>query len=116
MQTLKEYYFHDKFIKDIRINSNKDFMDEVIIDLFDENDNLVKLRFVDCVFCNINSKGWITGRDSIQEWIIKEGEEIKNLIPEFVGEEHKKRLKYIMFKLNILNSTIEILAREILFF
>ncbi|MCM1494759.1 MAG: hypothetical protein NC089_03070 [Bacteroides sp.] len=114
MQILKEYYFHDKLIKNICINSNKDFMDEVIIDLFDEKEHLVKLKFIDCVFCNINGNGWIAGMDSIQECIVKKGEELENLIPAFVKEEDRKQFKYIRLDFNTSASNIEILAREIL--
>ncbi len=113
MNSIKNFCFHNKVVKDINIKSNKDFMDEIIISFLEGNDKIIELKCMDCVICNIVGRGWITGKDSIYEWIFKEGEEIKDLIPSFIEDEHKKEFKYLMLNFNTTNTTIEIVAKKI---
>ncbi len=114
MKDVKEYYFHDKIIKDIHIKSNKDFMDEIVICLLDSNDKIIQLICLDCIICNIIGRGWITGKDSICEWVFKEGEEIKDLIPSFLGEKNRKEFKYLLLNFSISNTTCEIVAKSMI--
>lgn len=113
MENFEDYY-HDKFIKNIYINSISDFMDEIIIVLENEQGEIITLQFSDCIICKIDGRGWIAGKDSIREWVIKKGDEIKELVPKHIVKNQASEFKYIMINLNISNSSIEIVAKEIL--
>lgn len=113
MENINEYYFHDKTVENICINSNKDFMDEIIIYICDEGGTHFEIKCIDCVVCNVIGNGWIAGKDTIRYCILKKGDEVKNLIPSFIDESHRYNFKYLKLNLNTSNSCFDIVAKEI---
>lgn len=110
---LNEYGLHDYIIKEICINSKKDFMDEVIIKLQDNCNHIYKIVCKESVFCNIKGNGWISGNDSVRNIDYKVGKECKEIIPNFIPDNIADKMKYIDINLNTSNSDIQILAKNI---
>lgn len=113
MIDINSYYFHDKRIKNIFINSNTDFMDEIIIHIIDENKSKLELKCIKCCSCNISENGWIVGVDTIGYWCIKRGKDIQDMLPSFMPDEFRDKMQYLMLNLNTSNSVIEIIALDI---
>lgn len=107
------YDFHDKELKSIFINSNTDFMDEIIIHIVDENEMKLELKCIRCSSCNILGNGWIVRADTIGYWCIKSGKDIQDMLPSFMPDEFRDKMQYLMLNLNTSNSVIEIIALDI---
>lgn len=108
---INNYNFHDKILKFISVGCGENFFDEVRILFMDEHQKFIEIICSDCMSVNMNGNGWIEGNDSVREWVIQcAKDKINN---DYMSENVKKDMLYIMFNFNISNSKIEIIARDI---
>lgn len=112
MLNLEEIDFHDKIVLSINLETNNDFLDKVSIIISDKNTRYI-VQCNDCVKVIFNGNGWISGKDSIRELYIKQGQEIAEDIPSFIPIEKRKEFVCLNLNFNTSNSLLKILTPRI---
>ena len=123
MLNLEKMSFHDVYILGININTKKDHFDQIT--LFLESSEFVSdfatdkviLKFRECYKANLQLQMWIEGKDSIRSFEVLEQSNLlleAGKILKASGSQLVTKLKHFQLNLNTSNSTIDILAEDVI--
>lgn len=109
---IDEIDLHDEKMLNISIVSDKDFFNIINIKI-EYQDNVLIIQCKDCYSAKLDFHMYISGFDTIRSF------DVENIIIEQVISQYPEKkilipLKKICFNLNTSNSSIEILAKDII--